>query len=235
MGRERVIYLPVFESFRFFCQRDAFPPQIIKLLKNKDIPNDVKDEIFINFALNIQKIITHQPTEMPEDEQRIKDTFILLISKTFEGFYKNVIKKIKSQSQKYYEEEDFTGDASIAVIELILAFDISKNTSFIGYLTRSLFLKMKTSSRMDKTDQTTDTENNFEEGFFESIPDANDFMLVVDDEQNIKKIKEYLEKLPEKEREAVKKMAEANTTLTDTERKAKNRGLNKIREMMGVS
>ena len=88
---------------------------------------------------------------------------------------------------------------------------------------------------MDKTDQTTDTENNFEEGFFESIPDANDFMLVVDDEQNIKKIKEYLEKLPEKEREAVKKMAEANTTLTDTERKAKNRGLNKIREMMGVS
>lgn len=235
MGRERVIYLPVFESFRFFCQRDAFLPQIIKLLKNKDIRNDVKDEIFINFALNIQKIITDQPKETPEDEQRIKDTFILLISKTFEGFYKNVVKKIKSQSQKYYEEEDFMGDASIAVIELILGFDLSKNTSFIGYLTRSLFLKMKTSSRMDKTDQTTDTENAFEEGFFENIPDAKDFMTTIDDEQIINKIKEYLEKLPEKEREAVKKMAEANITLTDTERKAKNRGLNKIREMMGVS
>lgn len=235
MGRERVIYLPVFESFRFFCQRDAFLPQIIKLLKNKDIPNYVKDEIFINFALNIQKIITHQPAETPEDEQRIKDTFILLISKTFEGLYKNVIKKIKSQSQKYYGEEDFMSDASVAVIELILGFDLSKNTSFIGYLTKSLYYKMKTSARMDKTEQTTETENSFEEDFFESIPDATDFMASLEAQSNLEKIREYIDKLPEKEREAVKKMSESNEKLNDTERKAKNRGLSKVREMMGVS
>jgi DNA-directed RNA polymerase specialized sigma subunit len=235
MGRQRVIYLPVFESFRFFCQRDAFLPQIIKLLKNKDIPNSVKDEIFINFTLNIQKIITHHTADVPEDEQRIKDTFILLISKTFEGLYKNVIKKIKTQSQKYYEEADFMSDASVAVIELILGFDLSKNTSFIGYLTTSLFYKMKTSSRMDKMEETTNTENSFEEGFFESIPDATDFMASLEDQTNLEKIREYIDKLPDKEREAVKKMSESNEKLNDTERKAKNRGLNKIREMMGVS
>ncbi len=235
MGRHRVIYLPVFESFRFFCQRDGLLPQIIKLLKNKDIPNYVKDEIFINFALNIQKIITHHTADVPEDEQRIKDTFILLTSKTFEGLYKNVIKKIKAQSQKYYEEEDFMSDASVAVIELILGFDLSKNSSFIGYLTTSLFYKMKTSSRMDKMEETTNTENSFEEGFFESIPDASDFMASLEDQSNLDKIREYIEKLPDKEREAVKKMSESNEKLNDTERKAKNRGLNKIREMMGVS
>lgn len=234
MGRQRVIYLPVFESFRFFCQRDALLPQIIKLLKNKNIPNEVKDEIFINFALNIQKIITQQPLHIPEDEQRIKDTFILLISKTFEGLYKNVIKKIKTQSQKYYEDVDFMGDASVAVMELILGFDLSKSDSFIGYLVKNLRLKMKTSSRMNKTELETDTEAQLGKGFFESIPDATNFILSLEDKRNLEKIRVYIEKLPEKEREAVKKVAESNEKLSDTERKAKNRGLDKIREMMGV-
>ena len=232
MGRQRVIYLPVFESFMFFCQRDGLLEQIIYLLKNKNIPNNVKDEIFINFALNIQKIITRHTSDVPEDEQRIKDTFILLISKTFEGLYKNVIKKIKIQSQKYYEEKDFMSDASVAVIELILAFDLSKNTSFIGYLSKSLFYKMKTISRMDKMEETTDTENSFEEGFFENIPDAADFMSSLEDRTNLEEIRKHIDKLPEKEKEAVKKMSESNEKLNDTERKAKNRGLNKIRDMM---
>lgn len=235
MGRERVIYLPVFESFRFFCQRDAFLPQIIKLLKNKDISNDIKDEIFVNFALNIQKIITHQPTDIPDDEQRIKDTFILLISKTFEGLAVKTGLSLKYQAQKYYQDRDLIGDATLAVIELILGFDLTKNSSFIAYIKHNLGLKIRTSSRMKKTDYTTDTENNFEEGFFESIPDTTDFMTSLENQSNLEKIREYIMKLPEKEREAVKKMVEANTTLTDTERKAKNRGLNKIREMMGVS
>lgn len=234
MGRHRVIYLPVFESFRFFCQRDGLLEQIIKLFKNKDIPNDVKDEIFINFSLNIQKIIS-QATDVPEDEQRIKDTFILLIIKTFEGLYKNINIKIKAQSQKYYEDEDFMGDASIAVIELILGFDLSKSDSFIGYLSKNLYLKMKTLSRMNKTDAETDSEAGFDEGFLEKLPDTVDFLASLEDQKNLEKIRVYLEKLPEKEKETVKKMAESNEKFNDSERKAKNRGLNKIREMMGVS
>jgi hypothetical protein len=235
MGRQRVIYLPVFESFRFFCQRDGLLEQIIYLLKNKNIANTVKNEIFINFALNIQKIIAYQPRENLEDEQRIKDTFILLISETFEGLSTNIIKKIKAGSKKYYEYEDFKGDASVAVIELILKFDLSKDDSFIGYLTRNLYLKMKTSGRMNKTEKETKTEIEFEEGFLESIPEVNDFMSSLEDQKNLEKIRVFIEKLPEKEREAVKKTSESNEKLNNTERKAKNRGLNKIREMMGIS
>lgn len=231
-GRERVIYLPVFETFRFFCKRDALLPDIIKLLKNKEIPNQVKDEIFINFVLNIQKIIAQKQENISEDEQKIKNTFILLISMTFEGLYRNITNKIKGVSKKYYEYNDFIGDAKLSVIELILQFDLSKNSSFIGYLTNNLFYKMKASGRMNKTDTNTDTENTLEEDFFESIPDTNDFINSIEDEKNLKKIMEHIENLPEKEKEAVRKMVENNKTLTDTERKAKNRGLNKIRKMM---
>jgi hypothetical protein len=60
-------------------------------------------------------------------------------------------------------------------------------------------------------------------------------MASLEDQTNLEKIREYIDKLPDKEREAVKKMSESNEKLNDTERKAKNRGLNKIREMMGVS
>ncbi len=232
VGITRVVYLPVLESFRFFCERYGLLGQIIKLLKNKDIPNAVKDEIFINFAINIQKIITQ--TEVPKEEQQLKDTFILLISKTFEGLYKNIAKKIKTQSQKYYADEDFVGDASVAVIELILGFDLSKSDSFIGYLVSNLKFKMKTSGRMKKTDEYTDTEIKFEEGFLESIPDATNFMKSLEDKQNLEEARKCIEKLPEKEKEAVRKLAESNEKFNDTERKARNRGLNKIREMMNI-
>lgn len=237
MGRERVIYLPVFESFRFFCQRDAFLPQIIKLLKNKDIPNDVKDEIFINFALNIQKIITHQPTETPEDEQRIKDTFILLISKTFEGLAVKTGLSLKYQAQKYYQNEDLVADAILAVVELILGFDLSKNDSFIAYIKHNLGFKLRTSSRrlVKNDDASTFHESKFEEGFFESIPDATDFVASLEDQGNLEKIREHISNLPEKERNALKKMSENNEKLNDTERRAKNRGLARVREMMGIS
>ncbi len=239
MGRQRVIYLPVFESFMFFCQRDGLLEQIIYLLKNKDIPNSVKDEIFINFALNIQKIITRHTADVPRDEQRIKDTFILLINKTFEGLVIKTSMSLKSQAQKYYQNEDLIGDGVLGVLELILGFDLSKNDSFIAYLKYNLELKIRTSSRrlVKNDDASTFPESSFEEGFFESIPDASDFITSLEDEDqsNLEKIREYTDKLPEKEREAVKKMSESNEKLNDTERKAKNRGLNKIREMMGVS
>lgn len=94
---------------------------------------------------------------------------------------------------------------------------------------------MKTLSRMNKTDAETDSEAGFDEGFLEKLPDTVDFLASLEDQKNLEKIRVYLEKLPEKEKEAVKKMAESNEKFNDSERKAKNRGLNKIREMMGVS
>ena len=102
----------------------------------------------------------------------------------------------------------------------------------VGYLTSNLFFKMKTISRMKEIEKTTDTENNFEEDFLANVPDSTDFIDSIEYEQNLQKIREYIDKLPEKEKEAVKKMAEDNEKLNNTERKAKNRGLNKIRENM---
>ena len=232
MNRVRVLYLPVFESFRFFCKKQGTIEQIIKLLKNTTIPNNIKNEIFINFVINIQKIVAQAKLE--GDESYFKDAFILLIIKTFEGLSIKNAAKLKDQSKKYYEIKDLIGDSNIAIIELILKFDLSKNDSFIAYLSHNLQLQMRTASRMKKAEFVTDTDATFEEGFIDSIPNASDLMSSLGNDADIQKIKECIEKLPQKEMEAVKKLAESNEKFNATERKAKNRGLSKVREMMNI-
>lgn len=238
----RAVYIPVFESFNFFCSRKGLLEQVIDLLKNKNISNKIKDDIFINFVINIQKI--NADTRTLNEEKYFKDTFILLITQTFEGLMTKLAQQLQYQSQKYYENGDLFADATLGVLELILGFDLSKNDSFIGYLTFNLPLKIKTSSRTKKIDDLTDTEsilgNSFnedemKESFLSSIPDVIDFVSSLDDEKNLQKMQECIEKLSGKEREALRKLAENNAKLNDTERKAKNRGLNRVREMMEVS
>ena len=209
------------------------------------LKKDVKDDVFINFVINIQKIITEK--DATDNEKRLKDTFILLIKEAFEGLVINLGKKLEYQAQKYYEKgknkfgkiSDLESDATLSILELIFNFDLSKNNSFINYLAHNLPLKIRTLSRTKKNDDLTDTENTFSENevgenFINNIPDTSDFIKLLDDKNNLDKIREFTEKLPEKEREAIRKLAENNEKLSDTERKAKNRGLNKIREMMGI-
>ena len=137
----RVIYLPVFESFRYFCRTSPKNnlEQIIKLFRNRDIKNEIKDDILINFVINIQKIvgIKRPPEKEPtKEEMYFKNAFILLIKNIFDNLVKKIIisSKIKSQARKYYERDDLLSDANFAIIELILNFDLSKNDSFIGYI-----------------------------------------------------------------------------------------------------
>ncbi len=238
----RVVYIPVFESFRFFCASRGLLEQTIELLKNEKILSNLKDDILINFVINIQKVNAEKQSS--NDEKYYKDTFTLLISETFMGLIVNLSKKLKHQAKKYYEFTDLESDALLAVIELILNFDMNKNDSFIAYLIHNLPLKMRTFSRKKKTDDLTDTENILEndfdedelkDSFMHSIPDTKNFMESLESQKNLEKIRECMDKLPEKEKEAVKKLAESNEKFNDTERKAKNRGLNRIREMMGIS
>lgn len=238
----RVIYLPVFESFRFFCSNTPTDIlwQIIKLFKNKSIGNDIKDDILVNFVINIQKIVgrnTTDNTTISEEENYFKDTFILLIGKIFENLIKKTVRSLELQSpiKSYYEKDDLFGDANLAIIELILNFDLAKSDSFIGYLNYNIRLKIKTSSRIKKSDQYTTSEHDFEEGFLENIPDENDFIKQLGDKEEVAKMQQYIDNLPEKQKEAIRKIYEKNEQLSDTERKNKNRGLNKIRVMMGIS
>ena len=222
MGRIRVIYLPVFESFRFFCSKGGLLEGIITLLKNKKIPNSVKDDIFINFATNIQKIIAEPRST--DEENYFKDTFTLLIIKTFEGLVKNVSLRLKDESKKFYEMDDLIGDSTVSVIELIKDFDITKSDSFIGYLSKNLLFKVKSSSRPNKADDNTVTENTMEEDFLSGIPDAENFITSLEDKEAMTKIRQYMENLPEKQKEAIKKTLTDNEGLTETDRRNKNRG-----------
>lgn len=238
----RVIYLPVFESFRFFCSKipSEVLGQVIKLFRNRTIGNEIKDDILINFVINIQKIVGARKStkkEISEEENYFKDAFILLIGKIFENLVKKTTRSLELESpiKSYYEKDDLFSDANIAIMELIFNFDLSKSDSFIGYLSHNLRLKIKTSSRIKKSDQYTTLEHNFEEGFLENIPDENEFTKQLSNRENIAKIKQYIDNLPEKQKEAIRKLYERNEQLSDTERRNKNRGLNKIKEMMAMS
>jgi len=239
-GLTRVIYLPVFESFRFFCFSPPFEVlrQIVKLFKNRDIGNKIKDDILINFVLNIQKIVgakKQSDKEISKEENYFKDAFILLIGEIFENLVKKIIRSLELQSpiKSYYEKDDLFSDANIAIMELIFNFDLSRNDSFIGYLSYNLRLKIKTSSRIKKSDQyTTFLEEG--EDFLESIPDENDFIKQLENQEDRKKIDQCIDNLPEKQKEAIRKLYKRNEQLSDTEKRNKNRGLNKIKEMMAM-
>jgi len=230
MGRERIQYLPVFESFRFFCNRFQFLPEIIRLFKNQKVSSEVKNEIYINFALNTQKIIADHNTD--EHDNEIKDIFILLIRDAFKGLLVNVVNSARSSAKKFYETNDLDSDATLAIIQAVLEYDVEKNDNFIAYLKSTLLNRLRSLSRGNKTDQTTYTGDNFEEDFWEHIPSPEDFLSKLEDKSALEQIKGLFDSLSEKEREAVKKQFEQNEKLSDTERRAKNRGLDKIRKLM---
>ncbi|MGI6347615.1 MAG: hypothetical protein ACOXZ1_00220 [Patescibacteria group bacterium] len=238
-GLPRVIYLPIFESFRFFCSQ--LPQietlkQIIKLFTNKNIKNEIKNDILVNFALNIQEIISQkdESVKLSNEENHFKDAFIILIEQIFKNLIKKEIDRLKLQSKikSYYEESDLFSDASISIIELILSFDLTKNDSFIGYLKYNLNLKIKTKIRPKKSDYLTSFENELADDFMDSIPDENDLIEQINNKENIIKINEYINNLPEKQKEAIRKYYKENKKLSDSERKNKNRGLNKIKEII---
>jgi hypothetical protein len=247
-GVNRVFYLPVFESFKFFCadSPNNFLPDIIRLFQNRQIGSEIKDDILVNFVINIQKIIgqngatQNQPTS---GEKEFKDLFILLISEIFKNLTKKIIRSLKIERtvKKYYEESygdndwresDLLSDANLGMIEMILNFDLSKNNSFIGYIASGLRFKIISGSRIKKNDELTISERELAEDFWENIPEISDFIEKINDQQNIAQIRTFIDSLPEKQREAVKKFAENNEKLSDSERKNKNRGLDKIKEMM---
>jgi DNA-directed RNA polymerase specialized sigma subunit len=237
----RVIYLPVFESFKFFCSQIPhieILKQIIRLFTNRDITNEIKDDILINFVLNIQKIVSQKKdnNKLSEEENYFKNAFIILIEQIFKNLIKKMVTSLKlhTKIKSYYEESDLFSDASVSIMELIFNFDLTKNNSFIGYLTYNLNLKIKTKSRPKKSEQFTTSESNLKDGFMNDIPDETNLIEEIHKKENILKIKKYINNLPEKQKEAIKKYYEKNERLSEAERRNKNRGLNNIKKAVPV-
>lgn len=235
----RVVYLPVFESFRYFCStaRLDILQQIIRLFENRKIDNDIKDDILINLVINIQKIIgvKSQKKEITKEEIYFKDAFIILIGKIFKNLIKKAIGSLLRSdvpTKKYYENQDLFGDADIAIMELILNFTLSKNDSFIGYINGNIYLKIKTSGRISKKSDLALTGDELDEDFWDNLPDGKDIVDELSDRQTLDKISQHIENLPPKQKEAITKSLEDNIKLSDSERKNKNRGLNKIKDIM---
>ena len=184
----------------------------------------------INFVLNIQKITNDR--RFVDEEKYFYDTFILLITKAFQGLRRNLAKRLKSTTKKFYEDKDLDSDAILTTIELILGFDPEKNNSFIGYLTRNLELGMRTRGRTNKMDASIQSESSLSDGFLESIPDTTVLTHELENEENLANVRKCVEELQGKERDAVKKALYSDEKLTETEQRAKRRGFDRVREMM---
>ena len=63
----------------------------------------------------------------------------------------------------------------------------------------------------------------------ESFPDKSDLLKQIEDKEMIEKIEKYINNLPQKQKEVIRKFSKWNEQLSASETRNKSRGLNKIK------
>lgn len=232
-GTRRIFYLPVFESFRFFPHPNLSYrlDELVDFFHNRKIDIVIKNDVLKNIVFNIQKIVALENRDKrDENEMVIKDNMMLLILSCFMPIMKSIVKKHKGREKKFLDFEDITSIVNTELIVMVLSYDQNKNSSFLGYISSALHRYVWTQIRPNKTDQNTGLVD--EESVFENVPDSEqaDILELLESKVALEKVREVLEDLPEKQREAIKKSMQSNEKLSDTERRAKNRGIKKIKE-----
>lgn len=245
---EAIVYMPILESFRFYIEISRYYiPYIIKIFRAKDISFDDKNEVIKPIVFNIQRIIALGEKDTDKWENKLKEDFSVLMLNIFDPLIRSTA-SISAPKQKLFDKETIYDTLKTEVFLSILKYDSVKNPNFFGYIKTILPFQLKTELRENKTNASTQTitqlSNKFGiaddpdklEGFMDSIfgsdKEAEKLIELINNESEIKKALEIIESLPPAEKEAIKKAYIRNEKLSDTERKAKNRGLKKARNLI---
>jgi len=238
--KQSLYYLPVFESFRFV------PPssvplfgRLVTIFHDRNIDTSEKEEMAKTMVYNIQKLVSYSinscKTHDFEDslylqDKKIKDCLMTLLLSILTPIAHSVGKSKYSyfKSQKG-EFEDLKQIVTTELLSSILKYDSTKNNSFFGYIHKVLPLSVWTAIR-PKSVQTSGTIENAEEMSLDAIAGSNiDTIVQIDELQE--KVAKCLDDLPEKEKEAIQSVFFKNERLNDTQRKAKNRALHRLRTL----
>ncbi len=141
---KRVIYIPVFESYNFFAipYTGTLIKNLINIFSNRGISSEIKDDMLVNIAINIQKLTTLDERDKTDNLSNINHQLILLLVESFLNLSKKSFHEAerlsKYNSKSYLDSDDFDSIMRTAIIEAILVFDLTKNRSFLGYMKTNL-------------------------------------------------------------------------------------------------
>ena len=230
-GHTHLKYIPFLDSFRFMSPNELSYYRIVlpEILSRKDFQIEDKDKILRSITRNLQKIVVYQnslpknfkldPTE--QEEFKAREVISELLLDLFEPLRKTTGRKYSG----YYENNDSLFDEiSTELILAFLTYDESKYPRLLGYLKGKLNFKIKDLLYEKKVYRqmvplegiALEANINIEKEIDESIEKERMF--------------KFISTLSKKEKEAIEKAYFRNEKLTEAERKAKNRGIQRIKK-----
>lgn len=233
-------YIPIFEGFTFLPPGSlALAGELIIIFQDKAISTKEKDDMVKSIVFNIQRLVAEKKTRTPRMHDKrsfdewyeqhgnsVRENFILLALNILTPIMRKVVRDRLGKSTDWQEARDLVIEK---IINAILEYDSTKNSSFFGYISRVTTYWKSSLFRVGKVDQMSSSLENMTEKGLEIPSSSEDLIEERVMEDVAEKVKECLDKLPDKEQEAIKLLFFKNKRLTDTQRKAKNRGFNRIR------
>lgn len=235
-----IMYLPVLDNFRFMSEEEAYLVKgLVTIFRSNLLSKEEKDEIAKQIVFNIQKLILGIAPGDRKYEKTIKDALVMLIISILEQLKKGIESKSKMWVEQKGDISEFRKDVnqtiSLEILNLILEYDASIDSSFFGYIITMLPLQVKTKLREREVEARTETESvgHILDSFSDSeglSEEGSGVKQAVDQDQLRELIDNCLKTLSPKARKVIEKAYFNNENLTDTERRMKNRALQKLRE-----
>jgi len=226
--KKAIRYIPVFESFRFIPKKEipTLPIELVRVFRNKNFPLKDKDEIARNIIFNIQKLVTFKG-EINQYESSMRESLYMCIFSVLEPLRKAIWKREITHHPRFTESneilEDLSQDITTETLSAILKYDVSKNPSFFGYIKKVLPLTIHSKVRKKKIETLTIPLEKEEDIVGENIEE------IIANREIKEKLRNIIETLPKKEKEAIRKSYFNAEKLTEAERKARYRGLQKLK------
>jgi hypothetical protein len=238
--RRVIKYLPVLDNFRFMGEEEtSLLKVLVPIFQSDQLSDKEKNEIARQIVFNIQKLILGIAPVDRKYEKTIKDALEMLIISILELLRTGIESKSKVWVKQKGDMGEFRKDVnqtiSLEILDLILKYDASINPSFFGYIIKMQPLQVKTKLRENKVEAETETES---DGYnLDSFSDSEGLSeggsgieKALDQDQLQELIDNCLKTLTPKQRKVIEKAYFNNEKLTDTERRMKDRALQKLRE-----
>ena len=237
-GKRVVMYSPVLDNFRFMSEGEAYLVKgLVPIFRSNQLSIEEKDEIAKQIVFNIQKLILGITPVDRKYEKTVKDALEMLMVSILEPLAKRIREGSYRWANKKGDFKKRSTDTSQTIIletlNAILEYDASINSSFFGYIKTMLRLRVNTELRQKKIETMTEPVGEVLKDFSESDGLWGGFLDVeqwIDQSKVSKVIESRLNTLSPKERKVLEKAYYNNERLTETERRMKNRALQKLRK-----
>jgi RNA polymerase sigma factor (sigma-70 family) len=253
----RYFYFPVYEFFRFINVN--YLPRIwgcLRIFSSRDFSIIEKDEIAKCLVFSIQNVvlqftaIENRSQEQSDHNKRLlehensvyqplKEALESFLLRVIEPMRKRIFTSLASEINQHMKlgesQEDIYQIIFTEAIITILEYDDSINDSFFGYLKATLSNRIRSKLRLKKFDaelvvrdgpDEDDDKNDAPNGIVESCPSIDEEIDMI---QLQRAISSVLVGLTSKERAVIEKAFFKNKTLSETERRMKNRTLGKMK------